>query len=201
MARYFYGTDNGDNYNYLNPDQLIAYGEGGNDDIYGHTNGDFLFGGTGDDTLRGFDGNDYLSGDDNNDSLYGQLGNDTLTGGKGNDLLDGGDGDDLLNGFGNTNESATLGEIDTLAGGAGADVFVLGDLSKAFYNEVGDGYAKITDFDYTQGDKIQVYGSIDNYRLETVGSGVEIYYQNDRIGIVENTTNVLLSQDFNFVQA
>jgi Ca2+-binding RTX toxin-like protein len=200
MARYYYGTNQDDNYNYLHPDQLIAYGEGGNDDIYGHTNGDFLFGGGGNDTLQGWSGNDYLSGDDGKDSLYGQDGNDILTGGKGDDLLNGGDGNDILNAFGNTNESATLGEYDTLTGGAGADIFVLGDLSKSFYNEVGGGIATITDFEYGV-DKIQVYGTASDYTLDVYDGHTDIYYQGEHIGLVENKTAMLLNVDFNFVQA
>ncbi|BAU64524.1 peroxidase family protein [Stanieria sp. NIES-3757] len=60
--------------------------------------------------------------------------------------------------------------MDTLSGGAGGDTFVLGDSLGAFYS--GSGYATITDFSFSQGDKIQVFGSASDYTLANSGNGI-----------------------------
>ena len=86
------------------------------------------------DTLVGGSDADSLHGDNFNDSLIGNNGADTLTG----------------------TSSTALGanEIDTLTGGGGNDLFILGDASNAYYNTAAQGgdYAIITD--YTAGDII-----------------------------------------------
>lgn len=102
--------------------------------------------------------------------LSGEAGNDSLLGGKGDNTLLGGAGDDLL--FGTDTVNAGVGEIDTLLGGSGADVFVLGELGQVFYDDgdvtmAGRGdYALIQDFAIAQ-DTIQLVGSAANYRLGT----------------------------------
>jgi Ca2+-binding RTX toxin-like protein len=88
------------------------------------------------------------------DTLIGGTVADSLYGDNFYDLLEGNDGADTLNG---TSDSALgANEIDTLTGGLGADVFILGDASNAYYNTAsgrGD-YAIITDF--SAGDIIQL---------------------------------------------
>ena len=133
----------------------------------------------GDDNLYGADGNDYLVGNSGDNNLYGVDGNDTLIGSNPN-----------VYGSGS-------GEYDILNGGSGADTFVLGESDEAYYQ--GSGYATISDFDYSEGDKIQVYGSADDYTLSRHNNGVNINYYGDLIGHVENTTNVIISADFIFV--
>ncbi|NET04751.1 MAG: calcium-binding protein [Symploca sp. SIO2B6] len=139
-----------------------------------------------------------IFGDSGNDYLYGGSGNDTLLGSTGNDYLSGSSGNDILNGYG----SGT--EYDTLSGGDGKDTFLLGNTSSIFY--LGAGHATITDFDWREYDKFQAYGSIDNYSLNqssNVSGGsaldTQIYYRGDLIGVVQDTTDVLLRADFNFV--
>jgi Ca2+-binding RTX toxin-like protein len=85
-----------------------------------------------------------LTGNTLNNLIRGNLGNDFLSGGAGNDTLIG--------------TSATgLGEIDTLIGGVGADLFVLGTASSVFYNGPGaSDYALIRDFNVEQGDQLQL---------------------------------------------
>ncbi len=84
------------------------------------------------------------------------------------------------------------GDIDTLTGGSGADVFVLGDYNSTFYANSGNGdYARITDFNPSQGDKIQLHRSIDDsfnsrgYYLDAAPAGfsdaVAIYAGNPNI--------------------
>jgi Ca2+-binding RTX toxin-like protein len=85
-----------------------------------------------------------LTGNTLDNLIRGNLGNDFLSGEAGNDTLIG--------------TSATgLGEIDTLIGGAGADLFVLGTASSVFYNGPGaSDYALIRDFNVEQGDQLQL---------------------------------------------
>ncbi|MEM9503930.1 MAG: hypothetical protein AAGA01_08230, partial [Cyanobacteria bacterium P01_E01_bin.43] len=82
----------------------------------------------------------------------------------------------------------------------GADTFVLGDILAVFYQDAG--YATITDFDWTEGDKIQVHGDVNDYSLGfqnwsgDVADDTLIYYQDDLIGVVQDTTDVIIAQDF-----
>jgi Ca2+-binding RTX toxin-like protein len=203
------------------------WGNSAADSLYGGMGDDSLFGGGEDDYLVGGAGNDYLNGYTGDDSLYGRYGNDTLYGDYGNDILSGGDGNDTLTGTqgdyilldGRGNDSLvgyssyiTSIDFDTLTGGAGADTFVLGDSDRTpssvylFVGYQGDGYATITDFSRRQGDKIQVAGSITDYSLDksvnlSGGSALDtgIYYGDDLIAVVQDTTRVYLSVDFNFV--
>ncbi len=63
------------------------------------------------------------------------------------------------------------------------------------------GYATITDFDWAEGDKFQVYGSASDYSLQedTFNGGIDILYQGDLIAYVSNTTDVVIAEDFIFV--
>ena len=167
-------------------------GLGGNDELFGGTGNDLLDGWTGDDELFGEAGNDTLLGFDGDDLLDGGTGDDELFGEAGNDTLLGFDGDDLLDGFG-----FGPSEFDTLSGGSGADTFVLGNSFEAYYQGVG--FATITDFNFAEGDKFQVFGSASDYTLTPFGNGIDINFQGDLIGFVENTTDVILSEDFIFV--
>ncbi len=183
-----------------NNDYLI--GTTGADSLFGSTSGakngtDAVIGRAGNDTLDGWYGSDLVKGNAGNDNLWGYYGDDILVGGSGSDKLYGEAGDDLLIGIENDISSGGTGEYDTLSGGAGADTFVLGDAISNFY--LGSGFATITDFDWKQGDKFQVYGSASDYTLTPFGNGVDINYKGDLIGYVENTDDVILSWDFLFV--
>ena len=92
--------------------------------------------------LIGGSGNDSLQGDDQANALYGGLGSDTLQGMAGDDLLDGGSGSDVVTYAELDSTSAltvnlamasavaisasgvdTLLAVESIAGGAGADIF------------------------------------------------------------------------------
>jgi Ca2+-binding RTX toxin-like protein len=196
-----------DDFLYGDADNDTLHGQAGDDKLYGGTGDDFLYGGTGNDRLHGQEGNDYLSGGRNgddylsggsgNDTLYGRTGNDELLGHTGNDLLGGGDGNDFLDGY-SWDGNGT--EYDTLEGGGHADLFVLGRASTGISYQ-GAGYALITDFDWREGDKIQVYGRT-GYSLGTqnlAGSSALdtlIFHNGDVIGVVQDTTDVSLTSDF-----
>jgi Ca2+-binding RTX toxin-like protein len=174
-------------------------GDIGNDIINGGTGNDSLAGGNGIDTLVGDTGNDYMWGEQGDDILNGGAGNDILYGGAGNDILYGGDGKDCLNGYGTGGT-----EYDTLTGNGGPDTFILGGSWAVSY--LGVGHATITDFSNAQGDTLQVYGSQSDYSLGKTanlsgGSALDtgIYYQQDLIAVVQDTTDVNLSSNFTFI--
>jgi serralysin len=170
-------------------------GWGGDDYIFGGGGNDVIYGGSGNDTLDGSTGHDSLYGGSGHDLLLGGSGNDFLSGGSGSDVLMGESGNDILVGYG-----FGLAEYDTLSGGSGADLFVLGDANNVYYQ--GAGYATITDFNYLEGDKIQVAGSASNYSLsfQDMSGGffldTLIYFGNDLIAVVQDTTNVVPFFDF-----
>jgi Ca2+-binding RTX toxin-like protein len=224
MAAY-YGTSGNDVYNYTGNDSWLAYGYGGNDVLKGDSGSDTLYGGSGDDYLLGGDprstspqddGTDYLSGGTGNDTLSGSFDDDTLIGGQGNDVLYGGRSNDrLYGGAGNdTLWGAYIGEeeYDTLTGGAGADIFLIGltDFMGGFANlYLGDGYATFKDFSRNQGDKIGVADdtntsdySLDQSQNISGGNALDtlIYYQGDLFAVVQDTTQVSVSDFITYTQ-
>jgi Ca2+-binding RTX toxin-like protein len=155
----------------------------------GENDNDSLVGEAGDDNLQGNENNDILNGGIGNDNLYGGFGTDTLIGGDGNDWIRGADGgaNDI-----NTNQ------FDRLTGGAGADNFVLGDalFVNSWPHYLGVGNAIITDFN-TAEDRIRLYGNRDSYSLNASGlNNTGIYYQGDLVAVVQNATNLDLSQPY-----
>jgi Ca2+-binding RTX toxin-like protein len=147
--------------------------------IYGNSNDNDLRGGGGDDYILGNAGDDLVKGDNGNDLLVGYSENDTVMGGSGNDTVVG--------------YGWTAAEYDTLQGDAGADRFVLGISQDSYYLEAG--FATITDFSRSQGDKIQINGSFDDYTLFPSGGDTWIYKDSDIIAVVLNRTN-LMASDF-----
>ena len=175
--------------------------------IVGNSQANSLVGQAGNDTIYGGAGNDNLNGNNGNDSLYGGNGNDILVGERGSDFLSGRKGNDLLVGYGNTS-----GEIDTLVGGAGSDIFGIGVSYARFgggngglvgYTDDGDtGFALIrgwnsTDFIELKGDFSQYsFGQAFNYGdVNKVDLMISYYGSNgpDLIAVVQDATN--LSQD------
>jgi Ca2+-binding RTX toxin-like protein len=101
--------------------------------------------------------------------LTGNNGSNSLSAAAGNDSLSGGDGGDTLLGALATS-SGGYAEIDTLTGGNGNDIFVLGTANGYLYNDANSSSAGITDYayitDFTSGsDKLQIIGSAANYYL------------------------------------
>jgi Ca2+-binding RTX toxin-like protein len=195
-------------------------GGGGNDTLYGGFGADYLHGSNGNDyidsgtpttydsaneTLNGGAGNDNLLAGSGRDLLIGGTGNDTLLGISGNDLLVGSFGNDKL--IGGAGDDRLIGyaggrEYDTLTGGTGSDTFVLGNASGAFYR--GLEYATITDFNWTE-DWIEAKGIASQYFMRFgawIGGAsrdTAIYYGNDLLSVVEDTTNVSFARDFIFI--
>ena len=130
-------------------------GRGGDDLLFGGDGDDLLKGRAGQDFMVGGDGDDNLRGGQDSDTVLGSAGNDTLMGGEGDDFLSGADvtnrdltDTDYLQDpdtlppyfyqvptepeanvlFGdNGNDILLLGESDTGTGGAGSDMFDIGE--------------------------------------------------------------------------
>jgi hypothetical protein len=146
------------------------------------------------------------------DTLIGGSGADSLYGDNFYDSLVGNNGADTLNGTSSTAKGAN--EIDTLTGGIGNDVFVLGDASNAYYNTAAraSDYALITDF-IVGSDKIQLkdlsalysptapltndYGYLidgtDIHSVGALGVGVNsyLYADTDKSGTITTGDNLI----------
>lgn len=190
---FFYG-ENGDDY--LSGGSGDNFGDGGdgNDTLYGWGDNNTFNGGGGDDRIFGSSGIDVFYGGDGNDSLDSGSGNDTLLGGNGNDTL-----------MGSWTWTSTSDEVDLLTGGAGADLFVLGDQFGVAYASLGNSHAVIEDWRLgAESDRIQLRGSFSQYTLvkseNRVGStalDTLIYYSvgggSNLIAIIQDSTDVIFS--------
>jgi len=171
-------------------------GGSGNDSISGGLGNDTLLGGAGLDAAdftsslvnlnvnlttgkASGEGTDMLAEIENilagtgNDTLQGSAAANNLSGGAGRDTLGGGDGNDTLSGC-NYGASGGRGEVDTLTGGAGADVFALGYASGAFYDDNNAATTGTADYalvaDFTLGtDRLQLDGLASGYYLAASG--------------------------------
>ena len=157
-----------------------------------------------DDTLIGtdllFGRNDYVGGvipasesKRGDDVLTGNDGNDFIIGRTGDDRIDGGNGDDIIVGstlrLSESDISADDGEVDTMTGGAGDDLFVFGVYARGqervYYKDdggEGGGYPYqsdpnrgiVTDFG-VGGDRLLLAGTPEEYRTEESGGSTFIY--------------------------
>jgi len=128
--------------------------------------------------------------DGGNDTIYGGVGNDTIYGGAGNDVLDGSDA-----------IAAGYSEQDTLIGGGGADIFILGSASQSYYLGAGNqDYAVIKDFDASE-DKVVLHGVAGSYTQQKQGNDIHLSYQgssSDLVAIFENVESLNLGTGFVF---
>ncbi len=89
QTAYFFGEDGADRFDGSSTTQnIVAFGNGGNDTLFGGGGDDYLDGGSGSDLLFSYGGNDTLVGGDERDLIYSR----SL---EGTDRVDGGSGDDL----------------------------------------------------------------------------------------------------------
>ncbi len=213
----------------LSGDDSLA-GAAGDDTINGNQGLDFILGGAGNDVLFGGQGDDLIGGDsslddaiggndlifgnlgedavfgdEGDDSVFGGQGDDRVTGGKGNDLVSGDLGDDAIWGVNRFGFNPGAGEIDTLTGGSGSDIFFIGDDVTTYYTAFGNSdYAIITDFNLLENDIIALYEGdtyrLDNLTLPEVGTGAGVFLttagQNELVAFVQgiDASNLTLSQ-------
>jgi serralysin len=117
--------------------------------------------------------------------------------------------DDTASALSSRQQNSLLSMVGLLAGSSGADRFVLGDKKGAYYNTQGNkDYGSIADFQASQGDSIQLYGSAADYRLApSTGSlpgGTAIFFNSgeseELVGLVQGATNLNLNSNaFSFV--
>jgi Ca2+-binding RTX toxin-like protein len=162
-------------------DDLIRGGQGddtvrggqGDDIVFGDLGADLMFGDLGADRIEAGDGDDQVFGNADADFLQGNQGHDLIRGGQGGDTVAGGQGDDMV--FGDLGADLMFGDLgadrmeggegeDILSGGAGADVFIFAP---------GHGHDRITDFSFTQGDRIQLAPGM-TYTFAQVGADVVV---------------------------
>lgn len=195
-------------------------GNAGNDVIKTGIGNDFLLGRSGDDDIFSNFGDDFIAGGRGNDTLFGSNGDDELIGDQGNDSLIGGNQNDTLSGAG---FASSVGDRDTLNGGFGSDLFILGESGGdnpivhyddgIFFNFGSDDFALIEDFESSV-DQIQLVGIASQYRTRTTSVdgilGVGIFrfdpvgapgvFSEELIAVVQGTNRLNLnSSDFVFV--
>ncbi len=118
----------------------------------------------------------------NNDNLMGNGGHDTINGGAGDDIINGTDG--IVAGY---------LERDVLNGGDGADTFVLGDKTQAYYANGGaQDYAVIQDFKYGL-DNLQLHGAAVDYQQVQQGNDVHLTRNGDLVAILENNSTLTIN--------
>jgi subtilisin family serine protease len=116
--------------------------------------------------------------------LWGTTGSDVITGGNGNDSITG------VLASGTTAAAMGAGQIDVLTGGAGADLFVLGDSRGVFYDDRRNDNLGTTDYalikDLTPGvDKLQLR---DSSYLYSVSSGnLSLYWDRNGNGKLDTS--------------
>jgi Ca2+-binding RTX toxin-like protein len=210
----------------------IIRGLGGNDTLTGGVGDDLIDGGPGADRMVGASNNDTYIVDDPGDVVVetsGQ-GSDTVrssinytlpanvehlqllgaaTTGTGNTLsnnitgnslpniLRGDAGNDVLDG------AATIGKIDRLNGGLGADTFVLGEGSVRYYDDQSSGnpghnaYAIIEDFTPSQSDRLRLVGDRTEYLLGSSPivevAGTALYHDSNGNRTLDPVTDELIA--------
>ena len=127
------------------------------------------------------------------------LGINIIEGTNRNDVLIGTSGMDQLSAAG-TSTRLGRGTIDTLTGGAGNDLFVLGDVRGRYYDDGSarssgtSDFARITDF--SSGDKLQLKGSAKDYLQGWINnlqgfSGTGIYHDSNGNGVLDSRDELI----------
>ncbi len=127
------------------------------------------------------------------------LGTNYIEGTARNDVLVGTSGVDQLSAVG-SGKQLGKGTIDILTGGAGGDLFVLGDSRGRFYDDGNarssgtNDFARITDFG--TGDKLQLKGSAGEYLQGWINnlqgfSGTGIYHDTNGNGVIDSRDELI----------
>ncbi|MGL5081560.1 MAG: calcium-binding protein, partial [Microcoleaceae cyanobacterium] len=123
-----------------------------------------------------------------------------VMGGTGNDKLWGDEDNDTLTGIDPTASTPGITEIDTLTGGTGANLFILGDQNQAYYNDGNSAtpgtsdYALIMDFN-PEVDVIALWGTPSKYTLSPTAvdgaSGTGIYLDSNANQRYDNSDELI----------
>ncbi len=133
---------------------------------------------------------DSITGNEYSNYIYGLSGDDFLYARGGGDFLFGGSGNDSL--YGSFHGDVSFA-IDTLEGGTGADIFILGSTHSSFYTNSSNSFANIKDFDFTE-DKLTLKNG--NTYLTSLTSqnninGLGIYIDKNSSGIVDSGDDLI----------
>ena len=191
-------------------DDIIANGDGrGNDTYDGGQGVDFMRYGSAFNTITVAlaDGQTAgtASGTDigidlifNIENVIGGVGADNITGNSARNIIDGGAGNDVVCGTQRVLNGGR-GQVDTLTGGTGADVFVIGGGVGRFYDDgaIGAGrndYALVTDFTVGQ-DRLQLKGTASQYFMGSTGingvSGSGVYFDSNNSRTLDTNDELL----------
>ncbi|WP_299370074.1 calcium-binding protein [uncultured Tateyamaria sp.] len=203
----------------------VIQGFNGNDLIIGGEGNDGLQGRGDNDTVQGFSGDDWVDGNDGEDVVRGGGGDDVAIGGKGADVVDGRSGDDVVVGgeliadpLTNAQLRALLdgadvddlfpdetsplaemrddGAADTLAGGNGNDLLILGAGDEATGGRELDAFAVIADQDDSD-----LGPAVINDFNSPAGEGIALYFRADEtvepsdISVSDDGDDALVSYD------
>ncbi len=170
------------------PGDDVIYGNGGDDELHGRAGSDFLHGGDGNDFMLGGDG--FFDFDDGADTLIGGAGNDSIYGGGGDDDLYGRAGSDYL--FGGVGDDSLLGgwDQDYLDGGVGNDTLSGGEGGDTFYYRQGFGDDVITDFDFSQGDRL-MFGAESTFSVTEVEDDLLFEFDNGGSLLLEGASGFI----------
>ncbi|MEH1842168.1 MAG: hypothetical protein V7L20_26410 [Nostoc sp.] len=226
------GTSGNDTISSFGGDDRVS-GNAGNDLIIAEVGEDFYNGGAGIDTIDYSYYSNGIVADLTNGLVYfltipdiedvisfeniiGCEGGDYLIGTAGNNYLSGNAGDDVLVGVSSDNGRNS---IDTLRGGSGSDLFILGSTTTVYYNDGNNSnsgtrdYAVISDYTTLQ-DTIRLQGSASDYLLRSSPiskvKGTAIYFDSngnkafdstdELVAIVSGISGLnLTSSDFTYV--
>ena len=200
-----FGEDGDDNIFAGNSDGVFDGGNG-SDNIFGGAGDSTFFGGGDDDgrdAMFGGGGADVMFGGGGKDALRGNTGNDTLNGGEGDDTLEGGNQVDILNGDGGNDRLDGGSGNDTLNGGTGNDRMTGGASNDLFIFETGGGTDRITDFNESNGDRIDIsdfmladYAAVEALMSQS-GTDVRINFATgETLILLDTTLGSLGSSDF-----
>ncbi len=162
-----------------------------NGELKGYT---IAYNSTGDciiENAKGSNFNDTITGNDYANEIFGLGGDDEIYARGGTDIIYGGDGNDVISGsfFGNISN-----EIDLLFGGAGSDVFVLGDNSGAMYsNNLSNDFANIKDFDILS-DNLKLNNSfsyLTSITTQNDVNGLGIFTDNNSSGNIDSNDELI----------
>ena len=158
----------------------LIFGNDGEDSLLGDFGNDSLFGGRGKDDLSGGEGNDSLIGGQDADWIFAQAGDDILWGGRGNDILYSGNGNDTLIGGLGRDYFSNVKDGGYSPKTSGSNLYVL---------QLESGVTDIQNADFLRDFRVG---------LDRIGlaGGLTV---NDVV--LENLTDVLLLEDFDFSEA